>query len=230
VSIKCGRCREYHPTIADVRKCFNGQTAATEVHAKPAKPLSASQVNYVGNLLKQLNAEYTGQTPVEALDRHGAGRKLLDGLVSAREAKAHGESYKLPQDVSQSAKPVDDSGERTVTKGKFNPTEVEKGYYATPSKTGNNDLDFWFVNVVTREGKWQGWRTVSRVIGGHANTKVFKAERRLALEKIIDFGIERAGNVFADELGQCKKCGKHLTDETSRQRRMGPDCYARYAA
>jgi len=179
VSIKCGRCREYHPTIADVRKCFNGENVATETHAKPAKPLSASQVNYVGNLLKQLNAEYT---------------------------------------------------ERTVTKGKFNPTEVEKGYYATPSKTGNNDLDFWFVNVVTREGKWQGWRTVSRVIGGHANTKVFKAERRLALEKIIDFGIERAGNVFADELGQCKKCGKHLTDETSRQRRMGPDCYARYAA
>jgi len=228
MSIKCGRCRDYHPTVADVRACFNGQQAETQTYPKTGQPISEKQVKYIGSLLSKLNAVYTGKTPVEELDKFSEGRKLLDGLVGARENQAYGRAYQLPENVSQSAKPVENGGERTAG-GKFNPG-IPKGYYATPSTTGHNDLDFWFVNVVEREGsQWDGWRTVSRVIGGRASTRVNRAVRRSALKAIISYGVDKAGDQFADNLGRCKKCGKHLTDETSRDRRMGPDCYARMA-
>jgi hypothetical protein len=224
MAIKCGNTGKqgshYHESVADVRKCFNGETVATQKVDRPASPLSEKQAKWVHSLLRQLNASYTGTTPVEALDRHGAGRTLLDGLIKAREDKAHGKDYDLPADVSQKATKASDTTERAAL------PEVPHGYYATPSATGNNDLDFWFVNVVTREGKWQGFRAVSRVIGGHAPVRVPGAVRRAALKAIEATGYEKAQMTFAQELGRCYRCGKTLTDDTSRELGIGPKCRA----
>lgn len=107
--------------------------------------------------------------------------------------------------------------------------QVPQGYYATPSATGNNDLDFWFVKRPT-EGTWAGRTFVSRVIGGRADASVRGATARAALEAILKMGFEASGDRFADELGHCKRCNRHLTDELSRQRRMGPDCWGQQAA
>jgi hypothetical protein len=219
--IKCGRCGQYHESVADVRKCFNGEDVTGTQGTLPAgKRLSEAQVGYAKKLLSQLNAVYTAERPIEDLGRSTDGRELLDGLVAARKAKTSGLPYKLPANVAQSANPASETAIRTVV------PEIPHGYYATPSATGNNDYDFWFVNVVTREGKWEGFRSVSRVIGGRSPVRVPGKTRVAALKTIEDFGVDKAGNLFADEMERCRKCGRHLTDELSRKRRMGPDCFA----
>lgn len=222
--IKCGRCREYHESVADVRKCFNGEDVTSTKGTLPAaKRLSEAQVSYARKLLDQLHAVYTGSQPIEDLGRATDGRELLDGLVAARKAKTAGQPYKLPTNVSQSSAPASEATERRAV------PDIPHGYYATPSATGNNDYDFWFVNVVTREGKWNGFRSVSRVIGGRSPVRVKGSTRVAALKAIDAYGVDKAGNLFADELERCRKCGRHLTDELSRSRRMGPDCAANAA-
>jgi hypothetical protein len=102
--------------------------------------------------------------------------------------------------------------------------DVPAGYYAVPSATGDNDLDFWRVDRPT-EGPWAGRVFVKRVIGGRADQSVRRIEARSALEAIAEFGPVAAGARYGRELGQCGRCNRHLTDEVSRQRGIGPDCW-----
>lgn len=224
--IKCGRCStrggaKYHETVADVRKCFNGEPVSSTQGTMPAaKRLTEAQVAYARKLLDQLGAVYTGSQPMEELGRATDGRVLLDGLVKARQDKSAGRAYVLPPMTAQSSKPAADTTARTVV------PEVTAGYYATDSLTGAQDTDFWFVTVVEREDKWFGFRVVSRVIGGRSPVRVKGSTRVAALKAIAKAGEREAQLRFAKELGRCYKCGKHLTDETSRELGIGPVCRA----
>lgn len=101
--------------------------------------------------------------------------------------------------------------------------DVPAGHYATPSRTGTNDLDFWRVDRPT-EGTYAGRTFVKRVIGGHPDTNVRRDEVRAALEAIMAAGIEAARTRYGVEVGSCWKCNRHLTDEESRRLGIGPDC------
>jgi len=102
-------------------------------------------------------------------------------------------------------------------------SKIAQGYYATASKTGNNDLDFWFVRV-EETGRWKGFRFVRRYIGGRGPQRIGKGEQLAALHAILDATPEAAGDKFADELGKCRDCGRDLTDDESRARKRGPVC------
>lgn len=95
---------------------------------------------------------------------------------------------------------------------------VPKGFYATPSRTGHNDLDFW--KVVHKGTKV----FVNRWIGGAGSTHITNREAFRALIAITEFGVDKAGDLFADENTQCRDCGLPLTDEESRAARRGPVC------
>jgi hypothetical protein len=106
--------------------------------------------------------------------------------------------------------------------------DIPEGYYATPSAPGNNDIDFWRVDRPSK-GKWAGCTFAVRILGGGDDSKMrtvrlANIQQRLALHGIRSAGIETAGNLFADNLRRCRKCGIVLTDEISRAARMGPDC------
>lgn len=104
--------------------------------------------------------------------------------------------------------------------------EVPEGYFAVPSRTGNNDLDFFSVDRPS-EGRWAGYVFVKRVIGGHVDTPVRGSEARLALEAIVEYGIEEAGVLYGREIGRCYVCNRTLTDEVSREMGIGPTCRER---
>jgi len=103
--------------------------------------------------------------------------------------------------------------------------DIPGGFYATPSRTGSNDLDFWKVT----EGRKPGVRFVKRVIGG-GDTKyprlveASRPEQFLALNAILQAGISKAREAYADNQERCMKCGLHLTDAESRAFRMGRVC------
>lgn len=108
------------------------------------------------------------------------------------------------------------------------------GFYATPSQTGNQDFDFW---KVTRpeSGKWAGLTFVRRVLGGGTGSEM-RTERienmpqRVACQAIVDYGTEQAQAKFAELLDRCVDCGRWLTNDLSRERKRGPECFGRSLA
>jgi hypothetical protein len=95
-------------------------------------------------------------------------------------------------------------------------------HVAIPSATGNNDLDFFRVVRQSRT------TTVYRVIGGHNDQRVSLAQAEAALlALVLTEDIPGALATYGQELGRCGVCHRHLTDEESRARGIGPNCAAR---
>jgi hypothetical protein len=102
-------------------------------------------------------------------------------------------------------------------------SDIEAGFYATSSATGNNDLDFWKVLVTN------GFRRVKRVIGGGdlkypVLVEISGDQQKRALGVILRAGISKAREDYADNQSRCMKCGAQLTDDESRATGMGPVC------
>lgn len=101
--------------------------------------------------------------------------------------------------------------------------DVPAGYYAVASATGHNDLDFFRIDRPT-EGKWAGRTFVKRVVGGHSDMAIpFRLVPDI-LDRIVAAGIDKSNKLYADEIGRCFRCNRHLTDEISREHGMGPHC------
>lgn len=100
---------------------------------------------------------------------------------------------------------------------------VPAGHYAVPSATGNNDLDFFRVDKPTH-GQWKGHVFVKRVIGGKPDVPVRFGQKHQALAAIVRAGVAEARAKYGQEIGRCALCNRHLTDETSRQLGIGPEC------
>lgn len=102
-------------------------------------------------------------------------------------------------------------------------------YVAMPSRTGNNDLDFF--RVGTNQGQMdaskKGWRRVQRIVGGQAPISMRIGEMTPVAKIIAGWSEEElkaAQVLFGREIGRCGVCGKTLTDETSRRLGIGPVC------
>lgn len=107
--------------------------------------------------------------------------------------------------------------------------QIPVGYYATPSRTGSNDVDFWKIER-PEDGRFEGWTFVKRVLGGGSGgqtrlTKIRMPEQRAALAAIAGHGVEEARRLYGDKMKRCTKCNRELTDDLSRARRMGKDCW-----
>lgn len=95
---------------------------------------------------------------------------------------------------------------------------IEFGYYALPSATGNNDLDFFFVSKS---------REIRRVLGGHAPLRISTTEVKQVVKRLTALTEEQVRDahiLYGQEIGSCGLCGRSLTDETSRARGLGSDC------
>lgn len=105
---------------------------------------------------------------------------------------------------------------------------IKAGYYAIPSLTGNQDLDFFRVDAPD-DGNWKGFLFVKRVLGGGADSLRTERVHRSTADQVLTvlippFAAQAARERFGQEIGRCGCCGRSLTDETSRARGIGPDC------
>lgn len=95
--------------------------------------------------------------------------------------------------------------------------DVSKLYVAWES-TGHNDLAFWQVTEAH----------VAQVIGGHGRRHRASYEQANGildrLDGMTDEAIAEASSLYGTELGHCGLCGRELTDESSRERGIGPTC------
>ena len=109
-------------------------------------------------------------------------------------------------------------------------------FFALPSHTGNNDLDF-FALVVDRDGEFPS-HVLRRILGGEFSThgtsrspimSTVEAER--VLEIVASMSVDQmidAQFAYASNLGRCSICNRTLTDDASRARGMGSECWSRW--
>lgn len=212
MSIKCGKCQATHESVAQVRACYGSQAS------KPGHRTN----KYAGTCIRcgctvAPEAGILSRSPGVGSQRLGQGDWIVQHVNNDDCDEA-----KLLSDIK------DMQPKRTVRV--VGPTArdfkaVAQGYYATKSTSGNNDLDFWFVRI-QKDGRYAGFRSVSRVLGGRGTQRIRGGEQVAALRAILAAGTDAAGKLFASELGRCRKCGRDLTDDTSRELGIGPVCRA----
>jgi hypothetical protein len=181
--------------------------------------LSSAQQGMMHSLLRQLEWQLAdGETPETISWQEGS--PILTALKNARTDKAYGRQYSMPRGVVAAPPKSGRTAERRpVVRGEF--PEVPQGYYALPSRTGNNDLDFWFVK------RYKSGKTgLRRVIGGHSHTPVHGSQLYAVCKAIVEAGVKEAGELYATEMQRCWKCNTHLTEYASRQIKMGSTCAA----
>jgi hypothetical protein len=100
------------------------------------------------------------------------------------------------------------------------------GHYAICSY-GDNDLIF--LKFERSFGLSKTLRPKLRlVIGGRPlDSEVAGARAIDYLERIVNEGVSACARRYAQELGRCSRCNRHLTDEASRARGLGPECATR---
>lgn len=105
---------------------------------------------------------------------------------------------------------------------------VPEGHYAVPGQDGR-DLDFYRVDKPT-EGSWRGWTFLKMIIGGKPAVRIKDWERiDRVLTKVAE-NPDLAAFLYGTNIGQCDRCNRHLTDETSRKYGRGPECRAKYGS
>jgi hypothetical protein len=97
-----------------------------------------------------------------------------------------------------------------------------KGYFALPG--GDGTLHFFQVSR-PQDGKYKGFTFLSE----QASDEFFpvKGARKASILADIAQDPQAAGKAYADEIGNCYKCNRTLTDEVSRSLGVGPTCAAR---
>lgn len=101
-------------------------------------------------------------------------------------------------------------------------TMVPEGHYAIAS-TGTNDLAFYRVD---HSEKWG--ISLKLIVGGKPDMFVRRANIAGILERIAA-DIEGARKRYADEFTRCYRCNRQLTDKTSRELGIGPECRSKAA-
>lgn len=226
-SIKCGRCGQRHESVQDVRACYNGTaTVATLPNAYAgADRATPKQAAYLTSLMTKEGVKLADGSDPDDIEKRQAS-VLIDNLVQRWKARKAGtrEPTLHPDFTAPVAIAKIEANGKAREEAKPFP-RVPAGHYATTSATGNNDLDFFRVDI-PEEGRWKGYQFVKRVIGGRPSVAVRGGTARAALESIIKEGIDACGLRYAQEIGRCRFCNRHLTDDESRQRGCGPDCAA----
>jgi hypothetical protein len=192
---------------------------------------TSKQVGYIENLLTTYGLH---------TDQYDRLWKLLESHRLWEQAKDTEDRDGRPMPFQQASNSIDYI-KRQVEKHGLKPVAVSQapakaaspsipaGYYAIPSKTGNNDLDFFRIDRPA-DGKYAGRTFVKRIIGGQPDVQVRGSEATTALQAIFTAGIIESGQLYGRTIGRCGKCHTHLTDEASRERGFGPWCWAQRVA
>lgn len=106
--------------------------------------------------------------------------------------------------------------------------DVPEGRFALRTDD-DEQLRFYKVDRPT-EGRWAGYVFVSEIFGGgfgdDGRREPIRDRQRKSevLNAILAVGPIKAAQCYGIELGHCGRCGRTLTDETSRAFGIGPDC------
>jgi hypothetical protein len=120
-----------------------------------------------------------------------------------------------------------EAAERSQTDLPVSMNDLPDGYYAVRGVEGHkNDVSFFRLRS-PKQGNWVGYQFTDQVVG---HGKRYPVKDTVAREKIHTMikeqGVVQCQQLYGQEIGACGRCGRELTDDTSRARGIGPDCWA----
>lgn len=107
---------------------------------------------------------------------------------------------------------------------KVSSAKVANGYYAIrTSDDDENAIAFYRVTQGKAGSRWEGF-TFLAVMASDDAFPVRDREKRAAILAEIASNEHEAGKLYGQKIGRCSRCRKALTDQTSRDYGMGPEC------
>lgn len=204
-SINCANCQKKHTSVAEVKECYLSNHPALVI----ADPDAPRPNRYAG---KCVICRVWVEKEAGHIEK-----------VNGKYAVFHNSGECVSKMAEVPAEPGL-SPPNAMDHADVSYPDVPAGHYAIPSLTGNNDLDFFRVDR-PMEGTWSGATFVKRVIGGRPDSRARGARTiQKILQAILDADPAKAMALYGQELGQCGKCNRHLTDEESRKFGIGPTC------
>jgi hypothetical protein len=102
---------------------------------------------------------------------------------------------------------------------------IADGYYALRDMPGHkNDVTFYRLRT-PKDGKWAGYQFIDQVVGhGKRYPQRGRDVRAKIYEAIRKQGEIESKKLYGQTIGACGRCGRELTDQTSRAFGIGPDC------
>lgn len=218
-SIKCGKCKAYHGSIAEVRACSQ-PTLEGELHngIPVALPPTDKQLSFIERLraerkLDGLSEDVVSGSPANRNQASSFIARLLEAPFA---------------NVVQAPGGIPDRGKFTVVwpDGDRRTYRIHLpmiGFYASKGwrvvsflAGPNNDADYRRIGNVTSDGNAVMIHKVYL-----ADSRIVEGLRFLLASQEAQF---KAGEMYAIESSCCYRCGRTLTVPASIHRGLGPDC------
>jgi hypothetical protein len=248
-SIKCGKCKSTHGSVAEVRGCYQAPAKSTTVWAKTNMTRSTKsdaqwKQEFADREAEQERAAYsskmtaTMERPITGARATSKQAWFIVKLLGER-AELSGSpiawsqdemaAQQMEQSITEASAVIDRLKDEiaTLKEGKAHdvivkdskPPTVPAGRYAIERE---GTLKFYRVTR-PEEGRWAGWTFVDR----QASDERYPVKNRIERESIlrqIGEDVQGAMETYGRELGHCGHCGRTLTNEVSRERGIGPVC------
>jgi len=99
------------------------------------------------------------------------------------------------------------------------------GRYGVENVPGHKNQVSFFRYRTPKNGDWAGYQFCDQIVG-HGKRFPVKGEARTKVTELIrKQGVVECLQRFGKEFNHCGRCGRELTDDLSRARGIGPDCW-----
>jgi len=112
-----------------------------------------------------------------------------------------------------------------IPKNRSEKSDLPDGRYGVKNVPGHKNKVSFFQLRTPKEGDWAGYQFIDQIVGHGKRYGVKEADTRKKIRDLIKKqGINECLQLFGQEFGHCGRCGRELTDDTSRAWGIGPDC------
>lgn len=220
---KCGNCHQSHPTVADIRACYehraaqqsHGWRASKQETKEPEWPASEKQIKYVLGLYDERdlppNHERYSPDQLRLMERDEVSSEI--NLLKTYPRNVRLENGKARR-------------EWMMPEGKYALLLNEPQQDIRKVGQGD-DLRWYFFKVNKPEkGKWAGYTFIKRLIGapGKYREEVMSRPVREKILARIEEDPKKAMTDYGLQSGRCGKCSSPLTDPESLALGIGPVC------
>jgi len=102
---------------------------------------------------------------------------------------------------------------------------LDDGRYGVENVPGHKNKVSFFQLRTPKEGDWKGYQFTDQIVGHGKRYGVVDVKTRMKIHSLIkEQGANECLMRFGVEFKHCGRCGRELTDDTSRAWGIGPDC------
>lgn len=219
-AIKCGKCKGYHGSVAEVRACSQPDLNGNVTTAIPSEPLAPTdkQVSFIARLRGERRID---GLPEEVRTGNPADRSQASKWISQLLDAPFANTVAAPGGIPEKGRftVVWPNGDRRTYRIHLPTTGfyASKGWRVVSYLAGpDNDSDYRRFGNVTEDGN------AVMIHRPFLNESTLIEGLRFLLES--PEAQARAGEMYAIESSNCYRCGKTLTVPTSIHRGLGPEC------